>query len=42
VSIEKFGLGLATVGTLSVPPAGAATINNVSRCTSDDNILARD
>ena len=40
MGVEELGLGLATVGTLAIPPLGAISVNNVARCTRDGNVAA--
>lgn len=40
VCIEEFGLGLAAVGSLAVPPAGTTTIDDMARGTSNIDVLA--
>lgn len=42
VSVEELGLGLATVGTLAVPPSATLTVKDGSRSTDDGDLVARD
>jgi hypothetical protein len=42
VGIEELGLGLATVGPLSIPPLGAVAINDVARGTGDGDVSSGD
>lgn len=42
VGVEEFGLGLATVGPLAIPPLGTVAINDVARGTSDSDVGSRD
>jgi hypothetical protein len=42
VGIEELWLGLATVGTLAVPPALSTTVDGVVRSAGNDDVRARD
>ena len=42
VGIEELGLGLAAVGALAVPPLGAIAVDDMSRCSLDGDLGARD
>jgi hypothetical protein len=39
VGVEELGLGLAAVGSLAVPPAGTATVDDMARGTGDLEVL---
>lgn len=39
MSVEELGLGFAAVGSLAVPPAGTATVDDMARGTGDVDIL---
>lgn len=40
MSIEEFGLRLAAVGTLTIPPAGTTTVEERARGASDGDFGA--
>ena len=42
VGVEELGLGLATVGTLAIPPLGAVAIDDVARGAGDSNVGSGD
>lgn len=42
MSIKEFGLGLATIAALSVPPAGSVTVEDGARGSFDGDVGARD
>jgi hypothetical protein len=42
VSIEELGLGLAAVGSLSVPPAGTVSVENRTGGSLDSNVSSGD
>lgn len=42
MGIEELGLGLSTIGSLSIPPACTTSVNNISTRTGDDNIGSGD
>jgi hypothetical protein len=42
VGVEELGLGLATVGTLAIPPSATLTVNDRARSTDDGDMVARD
>jgi hypothetical protein len=42
VGVEELGLGLATVGTLAIPPSATLAVNDRARSTDDGDMIARD
>lgn len=42
MSVKEFGLGLATIAALSVPPAGSVTVEDGARGSFDGDVGARD
>lgn len=42
MGVEEFGLGLAAVGSLSVPPAGSAAVDHIPAGASDGDVCAGD
>jgi hypothetical protein len=42
VGVEELGLGLATVGTLAIPPSTALAVDDGARSTDDGDVVSRD
>jgi hypothetical protein len=42
VGVEELGLGLATVGTLAIPPSATLAVNDGARSTDDGDVVSRD
>jgi hypothetical protein len=42
VGVEELGLGLATVGTLTIPPSAALAVNDGARSTNNGDVVSRD
>lgn len=42
MGVKELGLGLAAVGTFTVPPSLPATVDSVVGCSRDGNVRSRD